>query len=420
MQVLFLSPDFVVPDDRGLRVRTLSQLRVLAAMDEVERITFLSLTDSEVSRERLEGLEETVPKVRAEPSILRPAHWRTNARSLVRFFRLRLLHREPYLVAEVDSSEMRALVESHLRGGGYDVVYLGNIGMTAYLPDVRRVAPQVSVVLEEHNVEWTIFDRLAKSLRPPKRQAARWEARALRRFEKQVLCDVDAVIAISAPDAAGLRELADVHAVVVPPFVEPGAPRVESTGAPALGYIGHLGWQPNAYGLDWFCREVWPLVRQRVPDATLTIAGPGLRKGPDGSLLVPPKWSQPGITTVGFVDNLEEVYRATLGLVAPVLGGSGVRMKLLEAMKAGMPTVTTTDGAAGLDVKDETEMLVADDPAGFAANVARVLSDERLRDHLRTGGYAFLASHHSQTVVRESMERAVAMARARRRSRSSR
>jgi glycosyltransferase involved in cell wall biosynthesis len=419
MDVLFLSPDFVVPDDRGLRVRTLSQLRLLASTEEVERITFLSLTDSSVSRDRLQALERLVPKVRAEPSIVRPAHWRTDARSLLRFLRVRLLHREPYIVAEVDSPDMRALVRKHLQAETYDIVYLGNIGMVAYLPDVRRLAPKAGVVLEEHNVEWRIFDRLATSLRPPKRQAALLEARALRRFERRALCDVDSVVAISAADAAGLRELAPVDVVVVPPFIEPGAPRVESTHAPALGYIGHLGWQPNAYGLDWFCGEVWPLVRQRVPDATLTIAGPGLRKGEGGSLVVPPGWQKPGITTVGFVDDLEDVYRTVLGLVAPVLGGSGVRMKLLEAMKAGMPTVTTTDGAAGLGVADGREMLVADDPSGFAGNVARVLSDAPLRDRLRQGGYDYLAAHHSQAVVRLSMDRAIAIARTQRRTRTS-
>lgn len=419
MDVLFLSPDFVVPDDRGLRVRTLSQLRLLAALDEVDRITFLSLTDSEVSPARLRALEHAVPKLRAEPAVVRPPHWRTNARSLLRFMRLRLIHRKPYLVAEVDSAAMRAAVQRHLGGGTYDLVYLGNIGMMAYLPDVRRLAPEASVVLEEHNVEWRIFDRVADSLRSPKRQAARWEARTLRRFEGQALLDADTVIAISNADAMGLRELANVDIVVVPPFVELGAPRVESTRAPALGYIGHLGWQPNAYGLDWFCADVWPLVRQRIPEATLTIAGPGLRKRSDGSLVVPPTWTQPGVTTVGFVQDLEDVYGTTLALVAPVLGGSGVRMKLLEAMRAGMPTVTTTDGAAGLDVADGRELLVADDPAGFAENVACVLEDAPLRDRLRGGGYAFLAAHHSRAVVRRSMERAIANARARRRARSS-
>jgi glycosyltransferase involved in cell wall biosynthesis len=419
MDLLFLSPDFVVPDDRGLRVRTLSQLRVLGAIDEVERITFLSVTESEVSPERLRALEHTVPKVRAEPSIVRPPHWRADTRSLLRFLKLRFLQGEPYLIAEVDSPAMHSLVERHLRGGSYDVVYLGNIGMTAYLPDVRRLAPRASVLLEEHNVEWKIFDRLAESLRPPKRQAARLEALTLRRFEKQALRDVDAVIAISRADAAGLRELAGVEAVVVPPFVEPRAPRVESTQAPALGYIGHLGWQPNTYGLDWFCRDVWPLVRQRVPDATLAIAGPGLRKRADGSLIVPSTWSQPGITTIGFVDDLEDVYQAILGLVAPVLGGSGVRMKLLEAMRAGMATVTTTDGAAGLDVTGGREVLIADDPTDFAVSVARLLSDTSLRDQLRQGGYAWLGAHHSQAVVRRTMEQAIAIARVRRRTRLS-
>jgi glycosyltransferase involved in cell wall biosynthesis len=419
MDVLFLSPDFVVPDDRGLRVRTLSQLRVLASIEDIERITFLSVADSEVSQERVRALERAVPKVHAEPAIVRPPHWRTNARSLLRFLKLRFLRREPYLVAEVDSPEMRALLERHLKQGNYEVVYLGNIGMTAYLPDVRRLAPRASVLLEEHNVEWKIFDRLAASLRPPMRQAARLEALTLRGFERRALRDVDAVIAISWADAAGLRELAGVEAVVVPPFVEPGALRVESTEAPALGYIGHLGWQPNTHGLDWFCRDVWPLVRLRVPDATLTIAGPGLRKRPDGSLLVPPTWSQPGITTVGFVDDLEDVYRTTLGLVAPVLGGSGVRMKLLEAMRAGMATVTTTDGAAGLDVAGGREVLIADDPTGFAEGVTRLLSDAPLRDRLRQGGYAWLAAHHSQAAVRRTMEDAIATARVRRSARPS-
>jgi glycosyltransferase involved in cell wall biosynthesis len=410
MRVLFLSADFVVPDDRGLRVRTLSQLRLLAAMEEVERITFLSLSESEVSSDRLRALEKAVPKVRAEPSVVRPAHWRKDAKSLVRFLALRFLCREPYLVAEVNSREMRGLIRRHLSTESYDIVYLGNIGMTTYLREVRRITPCAGVVLEEHNVEWRIFDRLAESLRPPKRQAAHLEARALRRFERKALRDVDSVIAISKADAEGLRELSRIDSVVVPPFVEVGPPRVESTQAPALGYIGHLGWQPNTYGLDWFCSEVWPLVRERVPNATLTIAGPGLRTGPDGSLTVPTKWSQPGIKTVGFVNDLEDVYRATLALVAPVLGGSGVRMKLLEAMRAGMPTVTTTDGAAGLDVADGREMLVADSPAAFAVNVARVLSDRSLRERLRAGGYAYLDAHHSQMVVRKSLERAVAQA----------
>jgi glycosyltransferase involved in cell wall biosynthesis len=389
-------------------------------MEEVGRITFLSLSASMVSSERLRALEEELPKVHAEPSVVRPVHWRTDARSALRFLALRFLRGKPYLVAEVDCSEMRRLVRRHLCSRAYDIVYLGSIGMMAYLPIVRKLAPKARVVLEEHNVEWTIFDRLADSLRPPKRQAARLEAIALRRFERKALRAVDAVVAISGADAKGLRELSGVEAIVVAPFVEPGKPRVETTRAAALGYIGHLGWQPNVYGLDWFCGEVWPLVRRRVPDAKLTIAGPGLGKRSDGSLQVPQNWSQPGVTTVGFVEDLEEVYQATLGLVAPVLGGSGVRMKLLEAMRAGMPTVTTTDGAAGLDVVDGREFLIADEPDLYADRVARLLADAALRERLRQGGYAWLASHHSRGVLLGEMKRAILTGKERERVRTPR
>lgn len=108
------------------------------------------------------------------------------------------------------------------------------------------------------------------------------------------------------------------------------------------------------------------------------------------------------------MNDLEEVYAQSLAVVAPVIGGSGVRMKLLESMRAGMPTVTTTDGAAGLDVVDGREMFVADTPAAFAEPTVRLLSDEGLRERLRVAGYAHLDGHHSLAVARSRLEKALA------------
>jgi polysaccharide biosynthesis protein PslH len=140
----------------------------------------------------------------------------------------------------------------------------------------------------------------------------------------------------------------------------------------------------------------------------LTIAGPGLRRDSEGSLIVPLHWSVPGIRTVGYVNDLEEVYGKSVAMVAPIIGGSGVRMKLLESMRAGMPTVTTTDGAAGLDVVDGREMFVADTPLAFAERTVRLLSDEGLRERFRLAGYAYLDGHHSLAVARSRLEQALA------------
>lgn len=406
LNVLFLSLDFVFPADRGLRVRSLSQLRVLSSIDAVRKITVLALSESDVGPERLHGLERAVPKVRAERVVIQPTHMRRSPKHLPRLLRLRMLG-VPYLVAKSDSAAMHALLEQHLGAGGVDVIYVGHLGMAAYLDRARRLAPKARVVLEEHNVEWEIFERLAPSFRFALRHAAHFEAGALRSYERRILRTVDSVIAISDADAQAFHELAGVSAVVVPTYIEPATPRMESTRTPALAYTGLLAWQPNTHGLDWFCRDVWPLVRARIPEATLTIAGPGLRRGADGALEVPSNWRLPGISTVGYVDSLEDVYRKSLAMIAPILGGSGVRMKLLESMRAGMPTVTTTDGAAGLAVKDGREMFVADDPAAFADGIVRLLSDAELRARTRAAGYAYLEAHHSLATARTRLEQAV-------------
>jgi glycosyltransferase involved in cell wall biosynthesis len=376
-------------------------------MEAVRRITLLSLCESEVDAARLRALEGKIPKLRAEPVVVQPTSMRRSPKHLPRLLQLRL-RGVPYLIAKHDTPRMHALVAEQLTRFSYDVVYVGQLGMAAYLSRARRLAPKARFVLEEHNVEWEIFQRLAPTFRLALRQVARAEARALRRFERSTLRSVDSTIAISEADARALRRLGGRSVEVVPTFIERNGGRVESTRAPALAYTGLLAWQPNAHGLDWFCRNVWPLVRRDLPEATLTIAGPGLRRTADGMLAVPEAWSVPGITTVGYVDDLESLYRDSLAIVAPILGGSGVRMKLLESMRAGMPTVTTTDGAAGLDVQDGRELLIADDPARFAEGVVRLLSDASLRERLRAAGYAYIESHHSLAAARARLEQAIA------------
>jgi glycosyltransferase involved in cell wall biosynthesis len=394
VKVLFLSSDFVYPADRGLRVRCLSQLRVLASLPEVQRIHLLAFSEDPVVVDRLRGLEREVPRVVAEGAVVQPVHMRRSPRHLPRLLRLRA-QGVPYLIAKFDSAQMHERLASLLRREPFDVVYLGYLGVAAYLPQVRRLAPAARVVLEEHNVEWEIFERLAKGVRLPMRVVVSVEARALRAFERRTLRAVDGTIAISEADASALRDLSGAQVTAVPTYVEPGPERVEATAAPSIAYTGLLGWQPNAKGLDWFCRGVWPIVRSRRPDATLTIAGPGLRRLPDGRLDVPAAWSIEGVRTVGYVPDLEDLYRSNVAMVAPVIGGSGVRMKLLESMRAGMPTVTTTDGAAGLDVADGREMLISDTAEGFAARVVETLADAALRARVRRAAYDYLRSHHS-------------------------
>ena len=409
MKLLFLSVDFPLPADRGLRVRTLTQLRLLRGIDAITNITLLSLRNLAVDASALQELRREIPGIAIEPPIFQPIHMRQHPATLPRLLALRFLRRVPYIVGKCDNTAMRQLVRAQLQTGDFDAVYLGSLGMTTYLDDVRASAPHAKVILEQHNVEWEIFDRLAASFSPAMSRLVRWEARAVERYERRIMPKVDAVLAISDADATAFHRMAGVRAAVIPPFIVPRPARECAVTAPALVYVGVLAWQPNVQGLDWFCREVWPNVLRQVPDATLRIVGGGLPRDESGVPVMPEHWRLPGISAAGYVEDLETEYDKAIGLVAPIIGGSGVRMKLLEAFSAGMPTVTTTDGAAGLHVTDGRELMIATAPEVFARHVIQVLRDRTLRDNLRTNGYEYLRANHSAHVGRERLSAALGL-----------
>jgi glycosyltransferase involved in cell wall biosynthesis len=406
MRVLHLTTEFPWPATSGGPVRTVSQLRILASLPEVERVTTLSVRERDVPEADRRALEAAIPKLVVVPPVFHPVHLFDFKSYVPRVALLRALRGVPYLAGKWDSRELRRALRRELQGG-VDVAYLDHLGMARYLPDVKRT--RARTVLDQHNVESDFFGQFAARKTGVKKLVAEAEHRVSVRFEQRALRSVDAVVAISDEDAKHFGDLAGVRAHVVPVVMEFERKKRASPGRPHFCYVGNLRWQPNVAGLDWFCREVWPKVRARVPDATLEIAGVGLTRDASGRLPVPDAWKVPGVETIGFVADLEPLYARSIAMLAPILGGSGVRMKLLEGFRAGMPVATTPDGAFGLPLEDGREALVAKDPDALAERIERIAKDEALRDTLREGGYRYLETHHSLPVAQAVMRRVLGL-----------
>lgn len=406
MRVVHLTTEFPWPATSGGPVRTLSQLRIIASLPEVESITLVSVTEHDVTEASVRALEGAVPKLRVVPPVFHPIHLFDFKRYVPRVVALRA-RGVPYLVGKWDSKKLRQTLRRTLLERAVDVVYIDHLGMAGYLPDIRSERPFCRTVLDQHNVESDFFKQFASEKTGPKKIVAAAEWKAARRFEEKALRDVDAVVAISSEDARHFEALAGVRAEVVPVVMTFERRPRPSPGKPHFCYVGSLRWKPNVLGLDWFCQKVWPLVRKRVPDATFEIAGVGLKPDASGVLPVPEAWKGPGIETVGFLEELEPLYARSLGMLAPITGGSGVRLKLLEGFRAGMPVVTTPDGALGLPLEDGREALISSDPDGFADRVKRLVEDDALRERVRTGGYDYLQAHHSLEVAQRVMRAAL-------------
>jgi glycosyltransferase involved in cell wall biosynthesis len=230
------------------------------------------------------------------------------------------------------------------------------------------------------------------------RKAVALERRALTRFDGCIVCsqeDADALSAIGGATA---------HAAisVVPNGVDLGA--FEPTPVPAAPHVllpGRLAWQPNVDGAVWLCSQVWPRVREEVPDARLAIVGQSPL--PEVRELA----RLPGVSVHADVSSMIPYFRATRVVVVPVRVGTGTRLKALEGMAAARPVVGTSVGLAGIGAVDAVHARVADDPKGFAAAVVETLQNDELAARLAAAGRSHVENHFGWDRIRAQFVRTV-------------
>lgn len=133
-------------------------------------------------------------------------------------------------------------------------------------------------------------------------------------------------------------------------------------------FIGHLRYEPNSHAATYLLEEIWPRVRKQLPQAQLVIGG-------DYAERVPGYPGGEGVTFPGFVEDLLGLYRQTRVVCVPITAGGGTRIKIIEAAGYGLPIVSTTIGAEGLDLEDGRHLLLRDDPDSFADAVVELLRD---------------------------------------------
>jgi glycosyltransferase involved in cell wall biosynthesis len=147
--------------------------------------------------------------------------------------------------------------------------------------------------------------------------------------------------------------------------------------------------------VDWLLDAVWPLVRRDLPTARLTIVGRG-----EAPLVA--RWgAAPGVRFTGWVESVEPWFAAARVMVAPLRSGSGMRVKILDALARGLPVVATSVGIEGIQATPGEHALVADTASDIAAATVRVLRDRALAERLSASARALALARYDSTVVGE-------------------
>jgi glycosyltransferase involved in cell wall biosynthesis len=164
--------------------------------------------------------------------------------------------------------------------------------------------------------------------------------------------------------------------------------------------LGTLHYPPNADGIRWFFNEVFPLIRQYVPDATLTIIG----KNPPQDFLNLAARNPDVVKVTGYVPELAPYLRESALMVVPVRAGGGMRVRILEAFAYGMPVVTTTIGLEGIDALPGKDLLVANSATDFADSVSRLLEDTALQEEFALNGRRLAETKYDWQVILSAMK----------------
>ncbi|HEY1336097.1 MAG TPA: glycosyltransferase [Bryobacteraceae bacterium] len=349
LRVLFVSPYPICPPVHGGGVFMYQTLRELVKHAEVHVVELLDWPAQEAANLELR-------------EFCASADWIVRPNTRLKGIGALL----PHAVREFANDDLDWLIHRQLYTRQIDVLQLDYTPMAQYRGHYRRIA----TALFEHDVYFQSIGRgLGRLPSPIDELKARIEYLRALRYELRALPHFDQVQACTPanrnyllsflPELAprlhdGLRAGVDTSRYQFRPCGrEPGT----------MLFLGSFRHDPNRVALDWFIRHVLPLVLNRRPDARLIVIGSD----------PPPEHAYADyaahLEMRGFVDDVREPLARYAVFVCPILSGSGVRVKLLEAYSAGIPVVSTAVGAEGLARKDGELCAVSDDPAGFAERV---------------------------------------------------
>jgi sugar transferase (PEP-CTERM/EpsH1 system associated) len=290
-------------------------------------------------------------------------------------------------VAYFNEPELHRRVAARMKAHSFDAIVVFSSGMAQFV-EVYSNVPRIMQFADLDSLKWQQY---AARLRPPKRWVYALEARRLLRYERCLATKFSHSLVCTPRELRDFEQLipgAAVTCVSNGVDLEFFKPMELPKDPKSLVFTGVMDYYPNVSGVVWFCREVFPLLRQQVPGVTFTICGsrPNAAVQELGRL--------PGVMVTGRVPDVRPyLARASVGVV-PLHVARGIQNKLLEAMSMGLPTVATTAAFDGVEAEQDRHVLVADTALSFADAVVRLLNDGGLRQRLGQAARAWVEANY--------------------------
>ncbi|MDJ0819860.1 MAG: TIGR03087 family PEP-CTERM/XrtA system glycosyltransferase [Desulfobacterales bacterium] len=371
MRILCLTPRLPYPPYRGDRLRAFHIIERLAEEHELSLVSFIAERSEQDHLAPLRSLCRDV-------HVVMMSYLRSMASVMGNLWRS-----DPMQALFYRSEKMRQLIAEILKANHFDVAYVHLFRMAPYLADASqlyRIVDMTDVISK--GIGYSLPYRQPASrviYHMEKPRISRYECWVAQNFEETWLIS-EAERQVLAPTCPGANIQVVTNGVDTEHFHPIGQP----CDPKSLIFVGNLSVFHNVDAVIHLVRDVLPLVRQQVPDCRLNIVGA------NSGARIQRLGKEPGVTVTGFVPDLNDCLNRSAVLVAPLRAVAGVQNKVLEAMAAGRPVVTTRLVNQGLGAQPDRDLLVADDAEKTANQIVTLLHNEHLRTQLGQAGRQFV------------------------------
>jgi polysaccharide biosynthesis protein PslH len=394
MRILFVANHVPVPPNSGHAIRSLSIIRALASLGH--ELAFTSFAGKSRPQDLHSLASLCHPIELLDRHVKNLTLHKNYLPRLVSLFTMKC-----YSIERFRSGPMQVGIAARLRRAKYDLIVCDSVYALINIPKTS-----VPILLNCHNVEYIILHRYAQLEKNHlKKYYAIWESRLMRRAERNGCLRVSAAMVCSHDDLQALQELRPQLSISVVPnvvdtdYIQPAAPDRPDGDLPILLFQGVMDWYPNRDAVEYFANRIFFLIRAACPQVRFVVAG----RNPPSDFVQRFSPSH-HVEFTGTVPDMRPYLASASVVVVPLRVGGGTRIKILEACAAGKPIVSTTIGAEGLDLEPGREILIADDPAGFASSVINLLRDAELRHSLACSARAAVVQRYSHATLRTSLD----------------
>jgi glycosyltransferase involved in cell wall biosynthesis len=398
LRLLYFAPHQALPINTGGRLRDYQLARQLGARCSV---TFAEMRHGREERRKSSGqfgLE----------SVITLNKGRTYSPSKI----LRgLVGPIPVTVLNCWSPRMASQLTDAFRSYQFDSVQVEGVHLMEYLPVIHKTFGTREIVIDWHNIESELMWRYAGTpLDRFKKLAARRTAILIERAEERLLnaCATHTVTSererqklLARRPGANIKVVPNGVDVTYYSSDEMARATSQSGGdhsEKTIVFVGSMDYHANVDAVMWFSRTIWPEIAKKYPDCHFTIVG----RDPGTEVR---SLASDRIQVTGTVDDVRPFYAAAVVAVVPIRSGGGTRLKILEAMAAGVPVVSTRLGAEGIDAEHDNHILLADSIPEMTAAIIRIISSPELRSRLVAAARTLVVDRYDWSVIGEQLYR---------------